>query len=138
MGEIQRAVWYREEEAEARVDIWKYIFGFVEVTMVKCAIELGIADAIESHRSTMTISEMSSTLECDPSLLNHIMRILIHQKIFKSVSTSHGYPGYAQTPLSRRFRPAKGKRCKWKNNNTESDIECFDCRRKRIHIPQRM
>ncbi|KAL5148591.1 Rust resistance kinase Lr10 [Glycine soja] len=31
---------------------------------------------------------------------------------------------------------AKGKRCKWKNNNTEGDIECFDCKPKRIHVPQ--
>ncbi|KAH1215244.1 Rust resistance kinase Lr10 [Glycine max] len=32
---------------------------------------------------------------------------------------------------------AKGKRCKWKNNsNTEADIECVDCKRKRIHVPQ--
>ncbi|XP_029130379.1 rust resistance kinase Lr10 [Cajanus cajan] len=30
---------------------------------------------------------------------------------------------------------AKGKRCKWKNN-TEGDIECFDCKRKRIHVPK--
>ncbi|XP_061356156.1 rust resistance kinase Lr10-like [Gastrolobium bilobum] len=31
----------------------------------------------------------------------------------------------------------KGKRCKWKNNSTQGDIECFDCKGKRkpIHIP---
>ncbi|BAT82121.1 Rust resistance kinase [Vigna angularis] len=30
---------------------------------------------------------------------------------------------------------AKGKRCKWKtNNDTEGDIECFECTRKRIHV----
>ncbi|KOM40689.1 hypothetical protein LR48_Vigan04g088700 [Vigna angularis] len=32
---------------------------------------------------------------------------------------------------------AKGKRCKWKtNNDTEGDIECFECTRKRIHVPK--
>ncbi|CAJ1971931.1 unnamed protein product [Sphenostylis stenocarpa] len=32
---------------------------------------------------------------------------------------------------------AKGKRCKWKNdNNTEGEIECFDCKGKRIHLPK--
>ncbi|RDX99910.1 Rust resistance kinase Lr10, partial [Mucuna pruriens] len=31
---------------------------------------------------------------------------------------------------------AKGKRCKWKNNSTEGDIECFDCKPnpKGIHV----
>ncbi|KAK7314292.1 hypothetical protein VNO77_39508 [Canavalia gladiata] len=106
MGEIQKAAWEKEEEkeeAEAEVEIWKLVFGFVEVAAVKCAIELGIADAIESHGSPMTLSEISSILKCDPSLLNRIMRFLMHRKIFKSVPTSHGNLAYAQTPLSRRL-----------------------------------
>ncbi|QCD99826.1 serine/threonine-protein kinase PBS1 [Vigna unguiculata] len=32
---------------------------------------------------------------------------------------------------------AKGKRCKWKtNNDTEGDIQCFECKRKGIHVPK--
>ncbi|OIV93580.1 hypothetical protein TanjilG_04812 [Lupinus angustifolius] len=69
------------EEAQAQLDIWKYIFGFVEPAVVKCAIELGIAEAIENNGGPMTLSEISSTL---------------------GTSTSHGY-SYAQTPLSRRL-----------------------------------
>ncbi|KAK7250811.1 hypothetical protein RIF29_33511 [Crotalaria pallida] len=91
-----------EEESQARLEIWKYIFGFVEPAVVKCAIELGIADAIESHGGSMTLPEMSSTLGCDPSLLNRIMRFLTHRKIFKAIPNSHGF-AYAQTPLSRRL-----------------------------------
>lgn len=26
-----------EEEAQAKADVWKYIFGFVEMAVVKCA-----------------------------------------------------------------------------------------------------
>ena len=89
------------EEAQAKVDIWKYIFGYSELAIVRCAIELGIADAIESHGSAMTLPEISSTLRCDPSLLNRIMRFLIHRKIFKAMPTSHNCTGYANTPLSR-------------------------------------
>ena len=109
-GEIQRepmSTWAKEEqpeeEAQAQVDIWKYIFGNVEQAVVKCAIELGIADAIESHGSPMTLSEISSTLGCDPSLLNRIMRFLIQRKIFKAIPTSHNCNAYANTPLSRRL-----------------------------------
>ncbi|KAK7317864.1 hypothetical protein RJT34_02441 [Clitoria ternatea] len=92
-----------EEEAQAQVDIWKYMFGFGGLAVMKCAIELGIANAIENHGSPMTLSEISTTLGCDPSLLNRVMRFLTHRKIFKAIPTNQGYPRYAQTPLSRRL-----------------------------------
>ena len=96
-----------EEEAEAEVNIWNYIFGFVETAVIKCALELGIADAIESHESPMTLSQLSSNLNCDPSHLYRILRFLTHRKIFKQVpiSFSHGctVTGYAQTAVSRRL-----------------------------------
>ncbi|XP_058787169.1 acetylserotonin O-methyltransferase-like [Vicia villosa] len=93
-----------KEEAEAQVEIWKYIFGFVELSVVKCAIQLGIAEAIENHKKPMSLLELSSSLKCDPSYLNRIMRFLVHRKIFKTISTNHdNYPSYVQTPLSRRL-----------------------------------
>ncbi|KAL1371118.1 hypothetical protein HN51_001347 [Arachis hypogaea] len=92
-----------EEEAQAQLEIWKYIFGYVELAVIKCAIELGIADAIESHGSPMTLSEISSTLGSDPSLLNRILRFLINRKIFKVDKNSDSTTTYANTPLSRRF-----------------------------------
>lgn len=114
MGEIHReklSQWEKEqeeeeEEAQAQIDIWKYIFGFVEQAVVKCAIELGIAEAIEAHGKPMTLSELSSTLRCDPSYLNRIMRFLVRRKIFKTTTstTNHGCDlSYVQSPLSRRL-----------------------------------
>ncbi|KEH29115.1 acetylserotonin O-methyltransferase [Medicago truncatula] len=107
MEEIQSEVitWKKDEnekeEAEAQVEIWKYIFGFADQAVVKCAIELGIAEAIEKHGKPMSLLELSSTLGCNPSYLNRIMRFLIHRKIFKTISTNHeNYPYYVQTPLS--------------------------------------
>ncbi|KAM4089487.1 hypothetical protein ACB094_07G155900 [Castanea mollissima] len=102
MEKTQREEKWNEEE-QAEVDIWKYILGFTEMAVVRCAIELGIADAIESHGSPMTLSELSSTLGCDPSPLYRIMRFLMHRGIFKGTLNSQGSPGYAQTPLSRRL-----------------------------------
>lgn len=55
-AKIEKTTW-EKEEVEAQVEIWKYAFGFVELALVKCAIELGIADAIESHKSPMTLSD---------------------------------------------------------------------------------
>ncbi|KAL6583844.1 hypothetical protein OROMI_003133 [Orobanche minor] len=113
MGEIQSelTLWEKkeeEEEAQAQVDIWKYIFGFVEQAVVKCAIELGIAEAIEEHEKPMTLLEISTALGCDPSYLSRIMRFLVHRKIFKAIPITNNddddkNPSYVQTPLSRRL-----------------------------------
>ncbi|MFQ6651393.1 hypothetical protein Gotur_023739 [Gossypium turneri] len=40
-----------EEEATAEVDTWNYVFGYAKIAVVKCAIELGIADVIENYGS---------------------------------------------------------------------------------------
>ncbi|KAJ6310905.1 hypothetical protein OIU76_015595 [Salix suchowensis] len=92
-----------EEEAQAEVEIWKYLFGFTNMAVVKCAIELGIADAIENNECPMTLSELSSSLGCAPSSLYRIMRFLVHHNIFKEKPCSHGATAYVQTALSRRL-----------------------------------
>ncbi|KAM2276643.1 hypothetical protein ACFXTI_035047 [Malus domestica] len=101
--DTKRELTSEEEEERAKVDMWKYVFGFVEIAVVKCAIELGIADAIEIHGSPMTLLELSSALSCDPSHLYRVMRVLVHLKIFKEKTTELGPKGYAQTPLSKRL-----------------------------------
>ncbi|GAB4853112.1 hypothetical protein Ancab_017296 [Ancistrocladus abbreviatus] len=90
-----------EEEAQAAIDIWKLVFGFVEMAVVKCAIELGIAEALEEHGGSMTLTELSSTLSCSAASLLRIMRLLVHRKIFKQKETAHGSLAFCQTALSR-------------------------------------
>ncbi|XP_058213881.1 acetylserotonin O-methyltransferase-like [Rhododendron vialii] len=85
-----------DEEAQAHVDIWKYVFGFVDMAVVKCAIQLGIPDALEAHGGPATLSDLSSALGCSPSALHRIMRFLVFRNILKE-----GPAGYLQTPLSR-------------------------------------
>ncbi|KAI8553964.1 hypothetical protein RHMOL_Rhmol05G0058400 [Rhododendron molle] len=92
-GEANRE---EEEEAQAHVDIWKYVFGFADMAVVKCAIELGIPDALEAHGGPATLPDLSSALGCSPSALYRVMRFLVHRKIFKEAPA-----GYLQTPLSR-------------------------------------
>ncbi|KAL6270893.1 hypothetical protein ACE6H2_027804 [Prunus campanulata] len=105
MEDKQRELGGEEKEEEhAKLEIWKYVFRFVEIAVVKCAIELGIADAIESHGSPMTLLELSSALKCDPAPLYRIMRVLVHLKIFKEKpATQLGPKVYAKTPLSKRL-----------------------------------
>ncbi|KAK9944250.1 hypothetical protein M0R45_009825 [Rubus argutus] len=93
----------KEEEEHAKVEGWKYVLGFSKIAVVKCAIELGIADAIENHGSPMTLLELSSTLKCDLSSLYRIMRFLVHHQIFNEIQPKIqlGSKSYAQTALSR-------------------------------------
>ncbi|CAL1372895.1 unnamed protein product [Linum trigynum] len=103
-----------EEEAAAGVEIWSYVFGFTRMAVVKCAVELGIADAIENHGpdSTLSLGQLSSALNCDEPSLSRIMRFLTHHRIFEEKLDPDGgtvVVGYSQTPLSRRLiRRRKG------------------------------
>ncbi|KDP27133.1 hypothetical protein JCGZ_20945 [Jatropha curcas] len=92
-----------EEEAQMEIEMWKYMFGFSNIAVVKCAFELGIANAIENHQGPITLTDLSSTIECNPSYLHRIMRFLVHHNIFKEQLTADGTKGYIQTPLSRRL-----------------------------------
>ena len=92
MEKTQREAKWNEEKQE-EVDIWKYIFGFIETAVVKCAIKLGIPDAIESHGSPMTLSKLSLTLGCAPSPLYRIMRFLMQRGLFKGKLNSQGSLG---------------------------------------------
>ncbi|CAM8917442.1 unnamed protein product [Rhodiola kirilowii] len=93
-----------EEEAQAKVEIWRYVFGFVEMAVVKCAIELQIPDILEGSNKPMTLQELASATSSDPQLLYRIMRFLINRRIFKEKivpSETSKSKGYVQTPLSR-------------------------------------
>ncbi|XP_038694590.1 acetylserotonin O-methyltransferase-like [Tripterygium wilfordii] len=90
-------------------EIWRYVFGFVNMAAAKCAIELGIADVIENHKTPITGSDLASIIGCEPSFLHRIMRFLVHERVFKEEPTSQGTMGYVQTPLSRRLLSRGGE-----------------------------
>ncbi|KAL8479457.1 hypothetical protein ACS0TY_026375 [Phlomoides rotata] len=91
-----------EKEAQARVDVWKYALGFTEMRVIKCVVELGLPDVLESHGSPMTLSELSSAVGCPEGGLHRILRCLTHKGIFRKETNPVQSPvQYAQTPLSR-------------------------------------
>ncbi|KAK5837281.1 hypothetical protein PVK06_013091 [Gossypium arboreum] len=106
MGQIQLGdveVTIKEEEARADVEIWNYVLGYVEIAVVKCAVELGISDIIENYGSPMPLSELATALRCEPSRLHRIMRIMVHYRIFKQEPINQYTVGFSSTPLSRRL-----------------------------------
>lgn len=91
----------KEEDGEAIIQMWKYVYSFTEMAAIKCAIDLNIADIIESYGSPMTLSRLSSALNCSSSLLYRILRFLVHRGIFKQETIAENQIAYLQTPLSR-------------------------------------
>ncbi|XP_071721553.1 acetylserotonin O-methyltransferase-like [Rutidosis leptorrhynchoides] len=88
-------------EEEAQLEIWKFVFGFTPMAVVKCAIELGIPDILENHETPMTLTELASKLGCSQPSLYRIMRFLIQYKIFNQKPVSEtSVIGYVNTPLS--------------------------------------
>ncbi|XP_017614776.2 acetylserotonin O-methyltransferase-like [Gossypium arboreum] len=90
-----------KEEARVEIKIWNYVFGYAKIAAVKCAIELGIADVIENYGSPMPLSELATALRCDPSRLHRIMRLMVHDQIFKQEPINQHTVGFSSTPLSR-------------------------------------
>ncbi|KAI4318660.1 hypothetical protein MLD38_032336 [Melastoma candidum] len=94
-----------DESSTAVTDIWKYVFGFADAAIVKCAIELGIPDVMMSlSGDSIKLSQLSLALGLGvpaPSLLR-IMRFLANRGFFKlSVSHYRNDPAYSLTPLSK-------------------------------------
>ncbi|KAK8505842.1 hypothetical protein V6N12_042867 [Hibiscus sabdariffa] len=92
-----------DTEDGAEVEIWNYVFGHSKIAVVKCAIELGVADVIENHGSPMPLPELAAALRCEPSRLHRIMRFLVHFHVFKQQPIGQHSVGFALTPFSRRL-----------------------------------
>ncbi|KAF8391385.1 hypothetical protein HHK36_023689 [Tetracentron sinense] len=85
-----------EEEAMLRgqADIWEYMLGFVDSMALKCAVELGVADIINSHGHPITLSQIASSMDSpspDINCLSRIMRLLVRKRIF--ISSPHPESG---------------------------------------------
>ncbi|KAG6388980.1 hypothetical protein SASPL_150417 [Salvia splendens] len=85
------------KEEKAEVEIWQYVFGFTPMAVVKCAIKLEIADAVESHGGAMSLPDLASAV-------GSIMRYLTHRGFFelnKSTNQCSNTPSSAEFALAR-------------------------------------
>ncbi|KAJ0986732.1 hypothetical protein J5N97_005088 [Dioscorea zingiberensis] len=73
------------EFMQARTHIWNHMLRYVDSSSLKCAVELGVPDAIHSHGGPMTISELVQALSIPASrapFLQRIMRLLVGSGFF--------------------------------------------------------
>ncbi|KAI3866122.1 hypothetical protein MKW92_002625 [Papaver armeniacum] len=75
-----------EVDQENQAIIWKQIYGFAESLVLKCAVQLEIAETIHNHGKPMSLSELASKLPIDQPVnmdrLYRVMRYLVHMKLF--------------------------------------------------------
>uniref|UniRef100_A0A7N0UG77 Uncharacterized protein n=1 Tax=Kalanchoe fedtschenkoi TaxID=63787 RepID=A0A7N0UG77_KALFE len=86
------------EFLQAQSHIYKHIFSFISSISLKCAVELGIPDIINSHSQPMTLPKLVSALQLPRSKTGHVhrlMRLLVHNGFFARESvdeaTDQGY-----------------------------------------------
>ncbi|PHU10720.1 hypothetical protein BC332_22580 [Capsicum chinense] len=105
---VAKLIHEREEESQAQEYLWNCIFGFTETAVVKCAVELGISDYLETHKQQpVSLNQLSTAFGCCASSLYRILRFLTNRGIFKEVSSvgdGGDVLGYVQTPISRLLR----------------------------------
>ncbi|KAG6604808.1 Xanthohumol 4-O-methyltransferase, partial [Cucurbita argyrosperma subsp. sororia] len=98
-----------EELLKGQAEIWKYMLCFADSMALKCAVELHLADIINSHGSPISLSQIASSIVAsDPlatpeiSYLSRIMRLLVRRNIFAvHHSSDGGEPLYGLTHSSK-------------------------------------
>lgn len=93
-----------EDLFQAQSHLYHHLFNFIDSMSLKCAIELGIPDAIHSYKKPITLPELASALRVHPSRvtsLGRLMRVLVHSGIFAITEADQGQAAYASTATSR-------------------------------------
>ncbi|KAG5233422.1 hypothetical protein OIU77_004882 [Salix suchowensis] len=78
---------------KSQVEITQLRFGFVDSMALKCAVELRLADIINSHGRPISLSQIASGINSpstDISYLARIMRYLVRKEIFTAHTPSDG------------------------------------------------
>ncbi|KAM0941778.1 putative trans-resveratrol di-O-methyltransferase [Dioscorea sansibarensis] len=71
--------------SKARIQIWKHMLVFMDSMCLRCAIELGVPDAIHNHGGPMTLAELVQALPISISrapFLWRVMRVLVNSGLF--------------------------------------------------------
>ena len=75
-----------KELLEAQAHIWCHNYSFQNSTALRCAVQLGIPDAIQKHGKPITLTELSNALAIHPtkvSSLYRLMRLLVQSNFFE-------------------------------------------------------
>ncbi|RZC85854.1 hypothetical protein C5167_026530 [Papaver somniferum] len=86
-----------QNDQENQAIIWQQIYGFSESLILKCAVQLEIAETIHHHGTPMSISELAAKLPIDQPVnmdrLYRVMRYLVHMKLFNKEEIIYTHNG---------------------------------------------
>ncbi|KAI5661949.1 hypothetical protein M9H77_21272 [Catharanthus roseus] len=88
------------EIRNAQAHFFTQVFSFTSMSSLKCAVQLGIPDAIHSHGKPMALSDLTNSLPINPSKAPYIyrlMRILVAAGYFSEEEKNV----YSLTPFTR-------------------------------------
>ncbi|CAO1944928.1 unnamed protein product [Urochloa humidicola] len=95
---------------QAQAELWNHVFSYTRSMSLRCAVELGVPDAVHRLGGAATVPELAAALSLPPSrtpYLRRLMRLLAHAGFFVSDGAA-GSGSYALTPLSRLLVSAPG------------------------------
>ncbi|KAM7265015.1 hypothetical protein ACFE04_002698 [Oxalis oulophora] len=82
------------EALQGQAHIFKSLAGIAHNMIIKCAVDLRLADILHSHDTPITLSQLASSIDSPtpPNIpvLKRIMRMLVHDKIFDAHMPSDG------------------------------------------------
>jgi trans-resveratrol di-O-methyltransferase len=90
------------ELLHSQAHIWNQTFSFINSASLKCAVQLGIPDAIHRHGKPMTIDQLVAALSIKPAKVRSVyrlMRVLVHSG-FVVQENVDDQDGYVLTPAS--------------------------------------
>lgn len=74
-----------DDKLKAQTLLWTHIFNHIDSMSLKCAVELGIPQAIHDHGNPISLPNLLSSLSIPSSKtpqLRRLMRLLVHSNIF--------------------------------------------------------
>ncbi|KAL1562759.1 Xanthohumol 4-O-methyltransferase [Salvia divinorum] len=81
----------KHELLDSQTHVWNHLFNYINSMTLKCAIQLGIPDAIHKHDNPMTLFQLADALSINSAksdALHRLMWILVHSKFFDKVKIS--------------------------------------------------
>ncbi|KAL2899850.1 Trans-resveratrol di-O-methyltransferase [Bienertia sinuspersici] len=89
-----------EELLNAHAHLWNHMYSYLNSMALRCAIQLGISDAIHKQGKAMTLSELAIALSIPPNkapCISRIMRLLFHSNFFSKRTSSSGEEAFDLT-----------------------------------------
>jgi hypothetical protein len=86
---------------QAQAELWNHVFAYTRSMSLRCAVELGIPDAVHRLGGAATVPDLAAALSLPPSrapYLRRLMRLLAHAGFFAFDGAA---ASYGLTPLSR-------------------------------------